>query len=140
MGEVVQQILDRTHAKFFERLRVHLANAGNIFNRGLKCKGFGWLQSWRRLGRRNDGACGSACKCGAILNTTTCTITHCRFFGSFQLAVQATQLLDRVINTGATIRNSIIMGADYYETDPTQVIEGVPPNGLPQGEGRSCPR
>ena len=39
-----------------------------------------------------------------------------------------------VINTGATIRNSIIMGADYYETDPTQVIDGVPAIGV----GRNC--
>ena len=39
-----------------------------------------------------------------------------------------------VINTGATIRNSIVMGADYYETDPTRVMEGVPPIGV----GRNC--
>jgi glucose-1-phosphate adenylyltransferase len=39
-----------------------------------------------------------------------------------------------VINTGATIRNSIVMGADYYETDPTVVVEGVPRIGV----GRNC--
>jgi len=39
-----------------------------------------------------------------------------------------------VIRTGATIRNSIIMGADYYETDPTTVLRGVPPIGI----GRNC--
>ncbi|MDQ6859948.1 MAG: glucose-1-phosphate adenylyltransferase [Verrucomicrobiota bacterium] len=39
-----------------------------------------------------------------------------------------------VINTGATIRNSIIMGADYYESDAAIVPEGVPPIGI----GRNC--
>ena len=39
-----------------------------------------------------------------------------------------------VIQTGATIRNSIVMGADYYETDPTTVPRGVPPIGV----GRNC--
>jgi glucose-1-phosphate adenylyltransferase len=39
-----------------------------------------------------------------------------------------------VIQTGATIRNSIVMGADYYETDPTTVPKGVPPIGV----GRNC--
>jgi glucose-1-phosphate adenylyltransferase len=39
-----------------------------------------------------------------------------------------------VIQTGATIRNSIVMGADYYETDPTTVPRGVPPIGI----GRNC--
>ena len=39
-----------------------------------------------------------------------------------------------VINTGATIRNSIVMGADYYETDPTRVVEGIPNIGV----GRNC--
>ncbi len=39
-----------------------------------------------------------------------------------------------VIRTGATIRNSIVMGADYYETDPTSVPPGVPPIGV----GRNC--
>ena len=39
-----------------------------------------------------------------------------------------------VIHTGATIRNSIVMGADYYETDPTTVPRGSPPIGV----GRNC--
>ena len=39
-----------------------------------------------------------------------------------------------VIQTGATIRNSIIMGADYYETDPNTVPKGLPPMGV----GRNC--
>jgi hypothetical protein len=39
-----------------------------------------------------------------------------------------------VIQTGATIRNSIVMGADYYETDPATVPRGVPPIGV----GRNC--
>ena len=39
-----------------------------------------------------------------------------------------------VIQTGATIRNSIIMGADYYETDPTPETPDVPPIGI----GRNC--
>jgi glucose-1-phosphate adenylyltransferase len=39
-----------------------------------------------------------------------------------------------VIRTGATIRNSIVMGADYYETDPKMIPEGVPPIGI----GRNC--
>ncbi|MDQ3120623.1 MAG: glucose-1-phosphate adenylyltransferase [Verrucomicrobiota bacterium] len=39
-----------------------------------------------------------------------------------------------VIQTGATIRNSIVMGADYYETDPTTVPAGLPPIGV----GRNC--
>ncbi len=39
-----------------------------------------------------------------------------------------------VIQTGATIRNSIVMGADYYETDPTTIPRGVPPIGV----GRNC--
>ncbi len=39
-----------------------------------------------------------------------------------------------VIRTGATIRNSIIMGADYYETDPANTPQGVPPIGV----GRNC--
>jgi len=39
-----------------------------------------------------------------------------------------------VIQTGATIRNSIVMGADYYETDPTTVPRGVPAIGV----GRNC--
>ncbi|MEP6820734.1 MAG: glucose-1-phosphate adenylyltransferase [Chthoniobacterales bacterium] len=39
-----------------------------------------------------------------------------------------------VIQTGATIRNSIVMGADFYETDPTSVPRGVPPIGV----GRNC--
>ena len=38
------------------------------------------------------------------------------------------------INTGATIRNSIIMGADYYETDPTAIRPEVPAIGV----GRNC--
>lgn len=39
-----------------------------------------------------------------------------------------------VIQTGATIRNSIVMGADFYETDPSTVPRGVPPIGV----GRNC--
>ena len=39
-----------------------------------------------------------------------------------------------VIQTGATIHNSIVMGADYYETEPTQVAQGIPPIGI----GRNC--
>ncbi len=39
-----------------------------------------------------------------------------------------------VIQTGATIRNSIVMGADFYETDPTTIPRGVPPIGV----GRNC--
>ena len=39
-----------------------------------------------------------------------------------------------VIQTGATIRNSIVMGADYYETDPTTTPSGVPAIGI----GRNC--
>jgi glucose-1-phosphate adenylyltransferase len=39
-----------------------------------------------------------------------------------------------VIRTGATIRNSIVMGADYYETDPATRPKGVPPIGI----GRNC--
>ena len=39
-----------------------------------------------------------------------------------------------VIQTGATIRNSIVMGADYYETDPATIPAGVPPIGV----GRNC--
>ncbi|MFN2507624.1 MAG: glucose-1-phosphate adenylyltransferase [Chthoniobacterales bacterium] len=38
------------------------------------------------------------------------------------------------IQTGATIRNSIVMGADYYETDPATVPHGVPAMGI----GRNC--
>ncbi len=39
-----------------------------------------------------------------------------------------------VIQTGATIRNSIVMGADFYETDPASAPRGVPPIGI----GRNC--
>jgi glucose-1-phosphate adenylyltransferase len=35
-----------------------------------------------------------------------------------------------VIQSGATIRNSIVMGADYYETDAAFVLQGVPPIGI----------
>jgi glucose-1-phosphate adenylyltransferase len=38
-----------------------------------------------------------------------------------------------IIQTGATIRNSIVMGADYYEIDPA-VEHGLPPIGI----GRNC--
>ncbi len=38
------------------------------------------------------------------------------------------------IRTGATIRNSIIMGADYYETGVANVPRGLPPIGI----GRNC--
>jgi glucose-1-phosphate adenylyltransferase len=39
-----------------------------------------------------------------------------------------------VIQSGATIRNSVVMGADYYETDPATVPRGLPPVGV----GRNC--
>ncbi len=38
-----------------------------------------------------------------------------------------------IIQTGATIRNSIVMGADYYETDPSSE-RGLPAIGI----GRNC--
>jgi glucose-1-phosphate adenylyltransferase len=38
------------------------------------------------------------------------------------------------IQPGATIRNSVVMGADYYETDPATVPRGLPPIGV----GRNC--
>ncbi len=39
-----------------------------------------------------------------------------------------------IIQTGATIRNSIVMGADYYETVAPHSEEGLPPIGV----GRHC--
>ncbi|MEP6777767.1 MAG: glucose-1-phosphate adenylyltransferase [Chthoniobacterales bacterium] len=39
-----------------------------------------------------------------------------------------------IIETGATIRNSIVMGADYYETDGSSSTRGLPPIGI----GRNC--
>ncbi|MFN2622468.1 MAG: glucose-1-phosphate adenylyltransferase [Chthoniobacterales bacterium] len=39
-----------------------------------------------------------------------------------------------IIESGATIRNSIVMGADYYETDPTPDRHRLPPIGI----GRNC--
>jgi glucose-1-phosphate adenylyltransferase len=39
-----------------------------------------------------------------------------------------------IIQTGATIRNSIVMGADYYETTPANSEPGLPPIGI----GRNC--
>src|SRR5882762_2969476 len=39
-----------------------------------------------------------------------------------------------IIQTGATIRNSIVMGADYYETEPTSERYRLPPIGI----GRNC--
>jgi len=39
-----------------------------------------------------------------------------------------------VIHRGATIRHSIVMGADYYETDPATIPEGLPAMGV----GRNC--
>lgn len=39
-----------------------------------------------------------------------------------------------IIQTGATIRNSIVMGADYYETVPSPPASGAPPIGI----GRNC--
>jgi glucose-1-phosphate adenylyltransferase len=39
-----------------------------------------------------------------------------------------------IIQTGATIRNSIVMGADYYETVSSSPAPGVPPIGI----GRNC--
>ncbi len=38
------------------------------------------------------------------------------------------------INSGATIRNSILMGADFYETDPSSTARGLPAIGI----GRNC--
>jgi glucose-1-phosphate adenylyltransferase len=39
-----------------------------------------------------------------------------------------------IIQTGATIKNSIVMGADYYETDAASLPRGVTPMGI----GRNC--
>jgi glucose-1-phosphate adenylyltransferase len=39
-----------------------------------------------------------------------------------------------IIRSGATIRNSIVMGADYFETDRTATTPGKPPIGI----GRNC--
>ncbi|MFL6528557.1 MAG: glucose-1-phosphate adenylyltransferase [Chthoniobacterales bacterium] len=39
-----------------------------------------------------------------------------------------------IINSGATIRNSIIMGADFFETDTAKSAAGIPPIGI----GRNC--
>ena len=39
-----------------------------------------------------------------------------------------------IIQTGATIRNSIVMGADFYETEPTPSQHGTPRIGI----GRNC--
>ena len=39
-----------------------------------------------------------------------------------------------IIESGATIRNSIVMGADYYETEPTSERYRLPPIGI----GRNC--
>ena len=39
-----------------------------------------------------------------------------------------------IIQSGATIRNSIVMGADYYETDSASATRGLPPMGI----GRNC--
>ena len=39
-----------------------------------------------------------------------------------------------VIETGATIRNSVLMGADFYEGDAPQTNPGNPPLGI----GRNC--
>ena len=39
-----------------------------------------------------------------------------------------------IIQTGATIRNSIVMGADFYETDPASSQRGLTPIGI----GRNC--
>ena len=39
-----------------------------------------------------------------------------------------------IIQSGATIRNSIVMGADYYETNPPGSERGLPPIGI----GRNC--
>jgi glucose-1-phosphate adenylyltransferase len=39
-----------------------------------------------------------------------------------------------IINSGATIRNSIIMGADYFESDAPKAEPGTPPIGV----GRNC--
>jgi glucose-1-phosphate adenylyltransferase len=39
-----------------------------------------------------------------------------------------------IIESGATIRNSIVMGADYYETEPTSDRLRLPPIGI----GRNC--
>lgn len=42
--------------------------------------------------------------------------------------------LRSIINSGATIRNSIIMGADYFEADAPKESPGTPPIGI----GRNC--
>ena len=39
-----------------------------------------------------------------------------------------------IINSGATIRNSIVMGADYFEADAPRVAPGTPSIGI----GRNC--
>ena len=39
-----------------------------------------------------------------------------------------------IINSGATIRNSIVMGADYYEMDRQAAPDATPPIGI----GRNC--
>lgn len=39
-----------------------------------------------------------------------------------------------IIQTGATIKNSIVMGADYYETDAASLPRGATPMGI----GRNC--
>ncbi len=39
-----------------------------------------------------------------------------------------------IINSGATIRNSIVMGADYFESDAPERGHGLPPIGI----GRNC--
>src|SRR3954451_17738093 len=39
-----------------------------------------------------------------------------------------------IIQSGATIRNSIIMGADFFETDTAKSAAGIPPIGI----GRNC--
>ena len=39
-----------------------------------------------------------------------------------------------IIQSGATIRNSIVMGADYFESDAESDSTGQPPMGI----GRNC--
>ena len=43
-----------------------------------------------------------------------------------------------VINSGAELRDVVLMGADYYEGDPRDGALSLPPNAPPIGIGRNC--
>ncbi len=43
-----------------------------------------------------------------------------------------------VINSGAELRDVVLMGADYYEGDPRDSYRELPPNAPPVGIGRNC--